>query len=282
MRSQKELIDKKDWTVMIILDACRYDYFEEVYDDYLSGELKKVESEGTWTGNWLKRTFDGVWSDVAYVSGTAMVNNTNKERFGFRPKDTFPNIIDAWKKVCENEWMLMKPSALGRITRRTRARHPGKRIIAHFMQPHGPYRKNPDRPNKKSDNEKEKAGIEGLENLKFLLQDFIVKVMGYSKAKLFRDVCQELGICDKGNIEEISEKFGNSTLRYFYRDNLKWVLSEVQNLIRRLPDKNIIVTSDHGECLGEENEYGHNRYYDHPIIKNVPWLEVKRVRNDER
>ncbi|KXA93239.1 hypothetical protein AKJ64_01105 [candidate division MSBL1 archaeon SCGC-AAA259E17] len=54
---QKYLIEKKDWNCLIILDACRYDFFESNYDEYLNGKLRKVISEGTNTSQWLKRTF---------------------------------------------------------------------------------------------------------------------------------------------------------------------------------------------------------------------------------
>lgn len=42
--SQKKLIEEIDWKYLIILDACRHDYFEKVYSNFFSGELRKVRS----------------------------------------------------------------------------------------------------------------------------------------------------------------------------------------------------------------------------------------------
>lgn len=40
---------KKDWDVCIILDACRYDVFKEIQNDYLEGKLEKRWSPGSMT-----------------------------------------------------------------------------------------------------------------------------------------------------------------------------------------------------------------------------------------
>jgi hypothetical protein len=34
------------------------------------------------------------------------------------------------------------------------------------------------------------------------------------------------------------------------------------------------VTSDHGELLGENGNYGH--FGEHPILHSVPWFEIRR------
>lgn len=56
MQKQKNLINERDWDCLVILDACRYDYFEKVYEDYLSGDLRKVLSSGSCTEEWLNKT----------------------------------------------------------------------------------------------------------------------------------------------------------------------------------------------------------------------------------
>ena len=40
MEQQKELIHNTKWNLLIILDACRYDYFKE--ECKIKGKLKKV------------------------------------------------------------------------------------------------------------------------------------------------------------------------------------------------------------------------------------------------
>lgn len=37
MRHQRELIEKRDWTFLLVLDACRFDYFKKAYPRFLEG-----------------------------------------------------------------------------------------------------------------------------------------------------------------------------------------------------------------------------------------------------
>jgi len=61
-------------------------------------------------------------------------------------------------------------------------------------------------------------------------------------------------------------------VRLGYRENLKLVLVYVEKLIRELDGK-IVVTSDHGEFLGENGHWLHPNI-DHEVLRKVPWLEV--------
>ncbi|ELY63814.1 hypothetical protein C492_06831, partial [Natronococcus jeotgali DSM 18795] len=38
---------ESEWDYCLVLDACRYDVFEDVYDDYLEGDLEKRRSPGS-------------------------------------------------------------------------------------------------------------------------------------------------------------------------------------------------------------------------------------------
>jgi hypothetical protein len=68
------------------------------------------------------------------------------------------------------------------------------------------------------------------------------------------------------------------TLRDAYRENLDRVLKEVETLFDHLRGKTV-VTSDHGELLGEREfpipvkRYGHARGIYMPELVEVPWLE---------
>ncbi|KXB07802.1 hypothetical protein AKJ55_01930 [candidate division MSBL1 archaeon SCGC-AAA382M17] len=53
MKDQKDLIEKRDWDCLILLDACRYDYFEDIHDNYFEGQLQKADSGASATGTWL-------------------------------------------------------------------------------------------------------------------------------------------------------------------------------------------------------------------------------------
>ena len=69
-----------------------------------------------------------------------------------------------------------------------------------------------------------------------------------------------------------------------YRENLDLVLPHVEALLETLSGKSV-VTSDHGNLVGERGfpipirMYGHPRGLHHEELLSVPWLESER---DER
>ncbi|KXB07236.1 hypothetical protein AKJ52_00715, partial [candidate division MSBL1 archaeon SCGC-AAA382C18] len=73
---QVNLIKEKEWDCLIILDACRFDFFREVYKNYLDGELYKVISEGSQTSEWVRKTFRKEYFEAVYVSANPYVNSS--------------------------------------------------------------------------------------------------------------------------------------------------------------------------------------------------------------
>ena len=77
-------------------------------------------------------------------------------------------------------------------------------------------------------------------------------------------------------LEFIWRKLGNNGLVDGYIFNLNQVLYEVSGLIEYLSGR-IIITSDHGELLGEDRLYGHG----HPLparkeLIEVPWIILEK------
>lgn len=68
---EQEITEGK-WDILIILDACRYDFFRKVYGNYLPGHLKKRKSRGSGTTEWLAKTFKEVY-DITYISANPYV-----------------------------------------------------------------------------------------------------------------------------------------------------------------------------------------------------------------
>jgi len=50
---------EEEWDYLIILDACRYDYFESLYKEFFDGELEKRVSLGSDTLKWCLESFKG-------------------------------------------------------------------------------------------------------------------------------------------------------------------------------------------------------------------------------
>ena len=44
MKNQQKLIERENWDYLIILDACRFDYFVDEYPNFLDGKLFKAVS----------------------------------------------------------------------------------------------------------------------------------------------------------------------------------------------------------------------------------------------
>ncbi len=61
-------IVKESWDFLVILDACRYDYFEWLYADYIQGDLSKRISAGTSTGQWRDSNFPDYYDDIVYIT----------------------------------------------------------------------------------------------------------------------------------------------------------------------------------------------------------------------
>ena len=76
----------------------------------------------------------------------------------------------------------------------------------------------------------------------------------------------------------IAEKYGDNKLKEAYEENLRFVLKYVKEIVEFIPSGKIVITSDHGELLGEEGKYGHPGNFRHPKLLEVPWLEIDKGR----
>jgi len=130
--------------------------------------------------------------------------------------------------------------------------YPNKRLIVHFMQPHYPFIHG------------DSADSDGLDLLRS-------KARGDdSENETDRDVWSRLA---KGDFthEEVWEG---------YHANLELVLQEVTTLISEL-DGFSVITSDHGNALGERawpvpiSVYGHPNGVDIDALREVPWYECE-------
>ena len=76
-------------------------------------------------------------------------------------------------------------------------------------------------------------------------------------------------------LEYIWREKGKEGIIKGYCHNLEVVFNEIKNIIKKLPGT-VIITSDHGEMLGEKKYYGHGE----PIPRmneliEIPWYTIK-------
>lgn len=137
---------EEDWDCLIVLDACRYDYFKAL-NDIIPGKLEKRISVAPSTGTWIYRNFSDQHYDVVYVSAhplispTALKMRNSKNLFkrfhsvGFNP---FSRIDNVWRYCWDSKLDTVPPDRVTKAAVRNAAKYPTKRIIVHYVQPHDP------------------------------------------------------------------------------------------------------------------------------------------------
>lgn len=127
-------IFEKDWDTLIILDACRYDLFEQEWD--FEGTLTCVTSRGSATAEWLLGNFDGRdVLDTVYVTGNPMLHRKRNE-----VDVTFHDEIDVWLgDAWDDELGTVPPGPMAEAAIKAHETYPNKRHLVHFVQPHYPF-----------------------------------------------------------------------------------------------------------------------------------------------
>ncbi|XVH31365.1 hypothetical protein ACNS7O_13355 [Haloferacaceae archaeon DSL9] len=148
-----------DWDLLVVLDACRVDAMREVADEYeFIADVESKLSVGSNSHEWLAQTFSSRWADA--IADTSYVTGNFHSGLIFRGRkfppehidvpfywtdwdivdaDAVDRIVDLWDGYRDDDLRVVSPRVvtdhvieLGRTTT-------CPRIIAHYMQPHGPY-----------------------------------------------------------------------------------------------------------------------------------------------
>jgi hypothetical protein len=232
----------KDWDSLFVLDACRFDMFETRWDG--EGSVSSVISKGSSTVEWLRANFDGRdLTDTVYVTANPQLER-NREKWDISLHKT----VNVWLEEGWDEETgtvladTMTEAALDAVNQ-----FPNKRIVVHYMQPHYPF--------VPADTTADKQHLRQLDG----------DGEGASGENIW-------GQMFTGEVD-----LSREDLWGIYTDNLEYVLDHVADLLEGLSGKTV-VTSDHGNYVGERTspipirEYGHPRgLYDEPVAK-VPWL----------
>lgn len=289
---EKISIMEEDWDYLIVIDACRYDYFSKLYKNYLNGELKKFISLGCGTLEWCKESFKINYDDVIYVSANPYINSKFEIK-GFKARNHFHKIIDVWDEGWSDELGTVHPKEVNKAVKNVKNNYPNKRLIIHYLQPHEPYLSY----NLKIGYPKPKISLNRLltginkgekkknltsrrilfkDKFQYLLlnlaSNLLRKYRGY---KIYLNIRKFLHLPPVNPMDSIQRVVGDKGLRKLYIENLRIVLKYVSELVNELQGT-IIITSDHGELLGEDGYYCHGRAVprSHPLLMEIPWLIV--------
>lgn len=125
---------EEDWDNLIILDACRWDMFQNISD--ISGELCSKTTRGSSTTEFLQANFTNErLHDTVYVTANPQFNH-NKDRINCQ----FHSVQNVW---ADDGWDdsegTVLPETMVEATKTCAKKYPQKRIISHFVQPHFPF-----------------------------------------------------------------------------------------------------------------------------------------------
>jgi hypothetical protein len=229
---------ERDWSLLIILDACRVDLMQQVESEYeFIQEVDVVDSVGTMTPEWMQNTFvDKFAEEIArtrYVCGNPF---SETELNG----GDFAELIEAWRYAWDTRAGTLHPRPVTDRAIKTHRDHEPERLIVHYMQPHWPF----------------------------------VPALGLSEGKGMTTEsfgeAHEHNVWDRLRAREVEHE----EVWAGYRANLEYALDEVSVLLNNVDADGAVISSDHGNAMGEWGIYGHPRKMPVPTIRRVPWVET--------
>lgn len=229
----------EDWDTLVVLDACRYDLFRDHHT--LPGSLSRRESRGSHTSEFIFGNFHGrEFPDAVYVTASPIL----QRGLGRKYETSFHDVVNVW---AEDGWNEEHNTVLaGTMTEyaiEAAERYPHKRLVVHYMQPHFPF-----------------VGVD------FPIEGVTVP----DPAVIETDIWMRL-MTDTLDVP-------HARVRDAYGENLTRAMPAVERLLGELDGK-VVVTSDHGNMLGERaspvpvREWGHPPGVYTPELVTVPWLE---------
>jgi len=166
----------------------------------------------------------------------------------------FHAVVDVWHDDWDESVQTVRPETTAVAAREAAETYSNKRLFVHFNQPHVPF-----------------IGDEGSEV--FDIEEIIDHPLPFWHQPM-------AGAWDASDED----------IRDAYRENLRSVLPHVEMLLEELEGKTV-VTSDHGNMIGERGgpipirEYGHPRWIYADELVTVPWLvcesERRKIVNEE-
>lgn len=79
------------------------------------------------------------------------------------------------------------------------------------------------------------------------------------------------------HVTKWGRKHGWKKLIGYYKENILYALTEINKYLPQIKGK-VIISSDHGELIGERNIYNH--YNKHEKIFEIPWLQLTTIYDD--
>lgn len=226
-----------------------FDVFEKDWDNLLildacrldlyeevEGETEGRTSLGSSTAEFVEKNFSkGDFSDIVYVTGNPHFSKKLfSELTGRDPDEIFHEVFHTYMSDWDTENGTVLPEPLIRDAETAKKLFPDRRIVVHFMQPHHP---------------------------------FVNSQIEEDSAMVGKDEANKVW----PRLER--EEFSKEDIWEAYGENLEYILNELEEFVKDLEGKTII-TSDHGNAVGESTFYGHPKGVDTKELREVPWDEM--------
>lgn len=256
-----------EWDICLVVDACRYDQWCEVVPEYDWLSCSSGWSVGSASPEWYGETFQ---PDVLPQGERIGVVTANP--FASKPEGRMPHLLadatpvdrhdsvtytdyvfdDSWG--CEVDGGYLDVTHPGVVTDRAHAAWTSRdldRLVVHYMQPHLPFRSQPEW----------FADRDDLDTFGEPGKPYATP--GKEVWKQVRD----------------GERTRSEVWRA-YCDNLRWVLDDIDRL-RRAVDAELLITSDHGNAIGEWGLWSHPPGAVVPELRRVPWVHTTGTRSGD-
>lgn len=229
-----------DWDILVILDACRADLFDETYDSHpISNDIVSTDSiysPASTSKEFMEKCYGSLSDDVLGDIHLITANGWEDECID---TEKFHSIDQVWEEHHDPDIGNVPPRPVTNAAIRAVRNSTADRFIVHYMQPHAPF-----------------VHCAGK-------YDSVNRSPGEGNSQNIWNGLQ------KG-------KFSESEVLQDYSKNLEIVLNEVDILLNNMSG-NVLITADHGNALGEWGIYGHPGYVPVPALKRVPYARAEAV-----
>ncbi len=252
--------ERGDWDVLVILDACRHDLWDDVAPEYGLSAGNTAWSNASCSIDWIRRNLAACPDEienVAYVTANPFSDHDAEHAQSADLSDTplghfRPLYQSEWEEVDTEPPIETVPPE--RVTDhaidawRRRDELGVDRMVVHYMQPHEPFIA---RPEWSYQDPQDNAVLKNLVS------------EGYQAG-----TSPWQSMVNSGEVSP--EQFWP-----VYCENLRWVLGDVtERLLNNLDAEEVVVSADHGNGLGEWGEWHHPPGAIGPAVRRVPWNQV--------
>ncbi|WP_178917804.1 hypothetical protein [Natronomonas gomsonensis] len=255
-----------EWDVLIVLDACRVDALREVADEYdFLGDIDSIWSVGSNSQEWYLNTFTGQYAEA--IAKTALITSNPNAEAVLKHGDTDPRIPIPFSWT---DWSHVSEEAFAHIEYTRQHERPFD-----DLGDDAPTFDAIQDPNYITD----RAIAAGRNDYEKIIVHYFQPHRPFVDGLIRQN--QPLSVTEESPYRAVQAgEITKSDLWAAYLDNLRLALGSIEILLENIDAEDVIITSDHGELLGEFGQYGHFFGLPHPDLKRVPW--VRTSANDQR